>query len=130
MNMTKAITQGIEICVETLYVSHQSNPREGHYFFMYDIVIENKSDYTIQLVRRHWDIFDSNGEYRTVDGEGVIGETPCIEPGEKYQYNSGCNLCSEIGKMSGYYTMRRLIDDRNFDVSIPEFYLITPGKLN
>ncbi len=128
--MIKAITKGIEISVETLYVARQSNPRESHYFFMYEIIIENKNDFSMQLLRRHWNIFDSNGEYRVVEGEGVVGEIPVIEPGEKYTYNSGCNLCTEMGKMSGFYTMKRLIDEREIDVTIPEFYLITPGKLN
>ncbi len=129
-HMTKAITLGVEISVETMYMANQSNPREGHYFFMYDIIIQNKSDYTIQLTKRHWNIFDSTGEYRTVSGEGVVGECPVIEPGEKFRYSSGCNFASEIGKMYGYYTAKRLFDNKEFHVSIPEFHLITPGKLN
>lgn len=128
--MVKAITEGVEICVDTLYLSSHSNPKDGHYFFLYEITIENKSDFTIQLLRRHWYIYDSNDEMREVEGEGVVGETPVLEPGERYTYNSGCNLTSEIGKMHGTYTMKRIVDDTLFEVKIPEFILVTPGKLN
>ena len=128
--MVKALTKGIEISVETFYLAAQSRPGDNHFFFVYEITIENKNDFSIQLLRRHWDIFDSSGEYRVVDGEGVVGETPIIEPGEKFTYNSGCNLTTEIGRMSGTYIFNRLIDNREFLAHIPTFNLITPGKLN
>jgi ApaG protein len=105
-------------------------PRENHYFFVYFITIENKGDTSVQLLKRHWDISDSNSEKRTVEGEGVVGETPVIEPGEKFEYNSGCNLMTEIGTMSGFYTMQRLVDNQLFNVTIPKFDMVVPAKLN
>lgn len=128
--MVKAKTKGLEISVESLYLASHSNPRDNHFFFMYEITIENTNDFTVQLLRRKWDIFDSNGERRTVEGEGVVGETPVLEPGERYIYNSGCNLVTEMGKMSGVYVMKKLLDGMEFEVTIPEFYLIAPGKMN
>ncbi|MGZ4044445.1 MAG: Co2+/Mg2+ efflux protein ApaG [Bacteroidia bacterium] len=128
--MVKTTTNNIEISVEVKYWSQQSMPRENHYFFVYFITIENKGDTSVQLLRRHWDIVDSNSEKRTVDGEGVVGETPVIEPGEKFEYNSGCNLMTEIGTMSGYYTMVRLVDMEEFKVTIPKFEMVVPAKLN
>ncbi len=128
--MIKTVTYGIEISVECDYWPQQSSPRENNYFFVYFITIENKSDFAVQLIKRHWDIFDSNGEKRQVDGEGVVGETPVIEPGEKFEYNSGCNLITELGYMKGYYTMKRIIDNKEIVVQIPEFNLVVPAKLN
>jgi ApaG protein len=128
--MVKISTHNIEISVEARYWPQNSLPRENHYFFIYYITIENKSDHTVQLLRRHWDIFDSNGEKRTVDGEGVVGETPVLEPGNKFEYNSGCNLTSEIGSMKGFYTLIQLADNREFIVDIPRFNLVVPAKLN
>jgi ApaG protein len=98
--------------------------------FSYKINIENLSDYTVQLISRHWYIFDSNGTHREVEGEGVIGVQPVIEPHENYEYVSGCNLKTEIGKMSGTYTFKRLVDNQLFEVTIPEFELLCPFKLN
>jgi ApaG protein len=128
--MVKTTTHNIEISVEVKYWSQQSMPRENHYFFVYFITIENKGDSSVQLMKRHWDIFDSNSETRMVDGEGVVGETPIIEPGEKFEYNSGCNLMTDMGFMSGYYTMQRLLDGEEFHVTIPKFDMIVPGKFN
>lgn len=128
--MVKTTTNSIEISVEVKYWPQQSIPCENHYFFVYYITIQNKSDYTVQLLKRHWDIFDSISDFRTVDGEGVVGETPVLEPGEKFEYNSGCNLTTDMGYMKGYYTMQRLLDQGEFDVEIPKFELVVPAKLN
>ena len=128
--ITKALTQGVEISVKTTYEPSHSSPRENYYFFSYTIVIENKNDFSIQLLSRHWDIFDSNGDYRQVKGEGVVGEQPVIEPNKTYSYTSGCNLKTEIGKMSGTYTMLRLFDDKTFEANIPEFTMLLEAKLN
>lgn len=128
--MVKISTHNIEISVEVKYWSQHSMPKENHYFFVYFITIENKSDFSVQLLRRHWDIFDSIGDKRVVDGDGVVGETPVLEPGQKFEYNSGCNLTSELGYMKGYYTLIKLMDGKEFNVDIPQFDLIVPAKLN
>ena len=128
--MLKISTDNIEVSVDVKYWSKHSIPKESHYFFVYFITIENKSDYAVQVTKRHWDIFDSIGEKRVVDGDGVVGETPVIGPGEKFEYNSGCNLTSEIGFMQGYYTLVKLIDKKEFNIAITRFDLIVPAKLN
>ncbi len=128
--MVRISTRNIEVSVDVRYWDKQSIPKESHYFFVYFITIENKSDFSVQLTLRHWDIFDSIGEKREVDGEGVVGETPVIEPGEKFEYNSGCNLTSEMGYMQGYYTLIKLIDQEEFKVEIPRFELVVPAKMN
>jgi ApaG protein len=128
--MVKISTHNIEISVEVKYWPQHSMPKENHYFFVYFITIKNKSDYAVRLLRRHWDIFDSIGDKRVVDGEGVVGETPVIEPGEKFEYNSGCNLTSELGTMKGHYTLVKLMDGKEFNVEIPQFDLVVPAKLN
>lgn len=127
--ITKA-TSGVVISVECEYQPEYSNPENMHYMFAYRITIENTSNYTIQLISRHWDIFDSIGENKTVDGEGVVGTQPILAPGESHQYVSGCNLKSEIGYMQGHYTMKREMDDYHFQVDIPRFNLIASFKLN
>ena len=128
--MVTAITQGVKISVETIYQDEHSNPANEHFMFAYRIEIENLSDYAIQLMSRHWFIFDSNGSVRDVEGEGVVGIQPVIEPGKSYAYVSGCNLKTDIGSMSGHYSMTRLVDETSFEVDIPEFQLIVPYKLN
>ena len=123
-------TAGIKISVETQYKSKQSHPLASHYFFAYRITIKNISDYTVQLKKRHWYIFDSNGIKSEVAGDGVIGVQPILAPGQSYQYVSGCNLTTVMGKMHGIYLMEREIDGKLFNVKIPEFLMIVPFKLN
>jgi len=128
--MVTAITNGIKISVQTMYQDQDSNPATEHFLFAYRIVIENLSDYTIQLKRRQWFIFDSNGLQREVEGEGVVGEQPIINPGDAHAYVSVCNLNTEIGSMKGNYLMTRLADQTDFTVDIPKFELIAPYRLN
>ncbi len=128
--MVKTTTNNVQISVEVKYWPQQSVPSENHYFFVYFITIENQSEFSVQLLRRHWEIFDSVSEFRTVDGDGVVGENPILEPGQKFEYNSGCNLTTDIGYMKGYYIMKKLIDEKEFNVDIPKFDLVVPAKLN
>lgn len=128
--MVAQITDGIKVSVETTYQPEYSNPASEHFMFAYKIEIENLSGYSIQLLRRHWRIFDSNGNYREVEGEGVVGQQPVIEPGETHEYVSGCNLQTDMGTMHGSYEMKRLADNETLIVQIPKFSLIAPFRLN
>jgi ApaG protein len=124
------VTHGIRISVETRYQDEHSVAEQRHYLFSYRISIENRSEYTVKLLARHWDIFDSSSEHSQVDGEGVVGEQPVLEPGEVFEYESACSLTTDIGKMSGTYLMERKIDKARFKVTIPEFELVVPQRLN
>lgn len=128
--METKITNGIKVSVETFYQDDYSRPIENKYIFAYRITIENRSDNTVQLMRRHWYIYDSNGIMREVEGDGVIGQQPILAPGEKHQYISWSHLFTDIGKMHGFYSFIRQIDGEMFKVAIPEFQLCTPFKKN
>lgn len=128
--MVTKITEGVKVSVETIYQPEYSNPVNEHFMFAYRVKIENMGEYTVQLMSRKWIIFDSNGSKREVEGEGVVGQQPIIEPGDNHEYVSGCNLKTDIGTMKGSYEMIRVVDGQRFQVNIPEFQLITPYKLN
>jgi ApaG protein len=129
--MTAAIiTEGIKISVFTQFQDMYSNAYQNSFAFSYKIRIENTSENTVQLLRRHWYIYNGNGTMTEVEGEGVIGQQPIIEPGQFHEYISGCNLPTPIGKMNGNYLMERLIDGKNFFVDIPQMDLIVPHLMN
>jgi ApaG protein len=128
--MVTKITDGVKISVETIYQPEYSNPANEHFMFAYRVSIENLTDNSVQLLNRHWHIFDSNGTTREVEGEGVVGQQPVIDPGDNHEYVSGCNLKTDMGSMRGSYEMERVVDGVKFKVNIPEFYLIAPYKLN
>jgi len=128
--MNTTTTQGVTVSVTTNYLPDYSSPQQEHYVFAYKIDIRNNSEYTVKLLRRHWYIHDANGAVREVEGEGVVGQQPVLEPGDAHQYVSGCNLKTGLGKMRGTYQMERVADGRVFTVDIPEFTLIVPFRLN
>ncbi len=128
--MVTKISAGVKISVETFYQPDYSNPENSEFMFAYRITLENNNIYPIQLLRRHWYIFDSDCSHREVEGEGVIGVQPQIEPGDKYQYVSGCNLKTEMGRMHGTYFMENTYSRQTFRVNIPAFELIVPANLN
>jgi ApaG protein len=128
--MTTQITDGVMVTVETVFQSEYSDPANEHFLFAYRIRIQNLSGQKVQLLRRHWHIFDSNGHKREVEGEGVVGHQPIIESGDFHEYVSGCHLKTDTGCMWGTYTMYRETDQSYFDVVIPRFVLIAPYRLN
>ena len=128
--MITKITDNVKITVDTVYQPEYSNPENEHFMFAYRIVIENLSEYNIRLLSRFWNIYDSNGQHRTIEGEGVVGQQPLIPPGTSYDYVSGCNLNTDMGYMEGYYRMRRDLDGNEFEVLIPRFELIAPFRYN
>ncbi|MER3499710.1 MAG: Co2+/Mg2+ efflux protein ApaG [Chitinophagaceae bacterium] len=128
--MASLISEGIQVSVETYYQPDYSNPLQSEFMFAYRISIQNHNAFPVKLHRRRWLIFDSNGSYREVEGEGVVGKQPILQPGEKYQYVSGCNLRTEMGKMLGTYQMENLETQQLFTVDIPSFEMIVPFKGN
>lgn len=116
--------------METFYQPDYSNPVQSEFMFAYRITLENHNSFSVKLHRRNWQIFDSNGTHREVEGEGVVGVQPTIAPGETYQYVSGCNLRSEMGKMKGTYQMENLDSRQMFEVNIPSFEMVVPMKNN
>jgi ApaG protein len=128
--MVSKVTEGVKVSVESFYQPDYSNPVNGEYMFAYRVTIENNNTYPVKLLRRHWFIFDSNAAQREVEGEGVVGVQPQINPGDQYQYISGCNLRTEMGKMHGTYMMQNLADKQDFEVNIPVFHMVVPFKMN
>jgi ApaG protein len=128
--MVSQITRGIKISVNTSFEGTYFKNYKIHFAFSYEITIENSSKDTVQLITRHWEIFDSLNEIEIVDGEGVIGKKPVIKPGESHTYSSGCLLSSPHGAMKGFFNMINFTTTRNFRVIVPSFRLSAPYALN
>jgi len=128
--MISSVTEGIKVSVESFYQPDYSNPLNNEYMFAYRITIENRNIFPVKLLRRQWHIFDSNASHREVEGEGVVGVQPQIPAGDKYQYISGCNLKTEMGRMHGSYLMEDIHTRKQFTVNIPSFDMVVPFKMN
>lgn len=121
-----AITDGIVVRVAVNFLPEQSQPEAGKWFWVYHIRIENGSGERVQLMTRHWRITDARGMVNLVDGEGVVGEMPVLQPGESHDYVSGCPLATPHGSMEGFYTFHRA-DGTPLEVRIPFFPLAAPA---
>ena len=122
MTAYTATTNNITVTAQPLYLDGQSDMMEKKFVFAYFIRIENNGDEPIQLLRRHWYIHDGHGGVKEVEGEGVIGKQPVIQPGDAHEYNSLCVLETFEGFMEGTYLMQREDGDR-FRITIPRFHL-------
>jgi ApaG protein len=123
----QAITHDIEVVAEPWFRPDQSDADTGRFVWSYRITIVNNSDRSVQLVSRYWRIIDATGFLEEVRGPGVVGEQPILNPGDSFQYTSGCPLRTRSGTMEGVYTM---VDDRGFTimVDIPAFSLDLPDE--
>jgi len=118
-------TQGVRISVQPFYLEDESDPDEGRYFWAYQVQIENLGTETLQLKSRYWRITDSAGRTEEVQGDGVVGEQPVIEPGFIFEYTSGAPLATASGFMAGHYRMYKN-DGSSFEAEIPAFSLDSP----
>ena len=118
-------TKSINITVNPYYLEDQSDPEEQHFVWAYQVTINNLSKERVQLKNRFWQITDSNGIKHEVRGEGVVGEQPILNPGEKFEYTSGTPLSTPSGFMEGYYEMETK-NGKKFDATIPLFSLDSP----
>ena len=125
--MYRKTTRNIEVEVEPFFLPERSDPAEGRYLWAYRITIANHSDGHVQLVSRYWRIVDGLGRVEEVRGPGVVGEQPELNPGDSFQYTSGCPLRTPSGIMVGAYTVRSS-DGEFFDVEIPAFSLDLPDR--
>ena len=121
-----ATTRDVTVRVSVSFLPEQSEPGKGRWFWAYHIRIENQGAQAIQLVSREWIISDGRGSRHEVRGEGVVGEQPVLEPGESFDYVSGCPLSTPTGAMEGRYFMIGA-DSTGFEVDIPRFPLVAPA---
>jgi len=119
----------IRIHVATDYIDDQSEPDADRYVFAYTITIANNGEVPATLMSRHWIITDANGKVQEVNGDGVVGEQPYLQPGERFRYSSGAVLETPVGAMQGIY---RMVTDAgsSFDAPIEPFTLAVPGLLH
>jgi ApaG protein len=125
--MYSQTTRAIKISVRPMFLEDQSSPAENHFVWAYHVRIENTGGETVQLRNRHWRITDSFGRMQEVQGAGVVGEQPVLEPGESFEYTSGTPLTAPSGIMSGSYQMENTRGEK-FDVTIPAFSLDSPHE--
>ena len=108
--------------VQPAFLPEQSAPEQGVFSFSYTISITNVGEVAAQLISRHWIITDAAGDIQEVKGLGVVGHQPLLQPGQSFQYTSGCRLRTPSGTMHGsYFCVAE--DGERFEVEIAPFLL-------
>lgn len=117
-----ATTDAVEVSVRPVYLDAKSDAVARRFVFAYFVRIENHGRDAVRLLRRRWAITDAAGVVEDVEGPGVVGVQPTIEPGESHTYHSFCVLQTFQGSMTGAYLMERP-DGERFLARIPRFHL-------
>lgn len=126
---SEAVTRGIRVEVSPSYSREHSAPSRNEWFFLYTVRISNESEEQVQVLNRHWIITDATGEVQEVKGAGVVGEQPILDPGDFFEYTSGCPLATPFGSMAGTYEMETAGGER-FEAEIGLFSLREPGAIH
>ena len=122
--MFSSTTFDIKVSVVPQYDIKNSFPAENRFVFRYNISVENLSQDSIKLMSRKWLIFDLGFGFTEVAGDGVIGLTPTIEPGETFTYFSNVLLRSGVGNMSGVFYCQNLLINQTLEIEVPKFNLV------
>lgn len=128
--MYSAVSNGIRVSVVPEYDIKNSFPAENRFVFRYNITIENLGTEAVKIQKRRWLIYDVGFGFTEVKGDGVIGLTPTIEPGDKFKYFSNVVLHSGVGNMQGNYILDNLLTNETFQVAIPKFNLVSEVLCN
>ena len=123
--MYSKTTNGVTVTVTPYFLDDQSSPQESHFVWAYQVNIKNAGHSSIKLNHRNWLIIDANGKVMNVQGEGVVGEFPTIEPGQSFEYTSGTPLKTNNGIMKGFYLVSQ-DNGEKLKIDIPAFSLDSP----
>jgi ApaG protein len=126
---SEAVTQGVRVRVQSRFDPTRSQPQQKQWFFLYTVKISNEGSDTVQLISRHWVITDENANVEEVRGPGVVDEQPVLQPGQSFEYTSGCPLTTPFGTMHGEYQMTTRSGEQ-FDAQIAAFTLSEPHVLH
>jgi ApaG protein len=127
--MSSALSDGIRVEVRSDYRADRSEPRQRRWLFTYTVTIRNEGTRAARLVSRRWLITDGSGRREKVEGDGVVGRQPRLDPGQSFEYTSFCVLPTSHGSMRGTYQMVRDGGER-FDAVIAPFALVIPEMVN
>ncbi|MFN0012472.1 MAG: Co2+/Mg2+ efflux protein ApaG [Phycisphaerales bacterium] len=122
---SQGFSSGFRVQVSPAFLPNHSNTESGQFVFGYRIALTNESGRTAQLMSRCWRIVDAHGQEHRVEGDGVVGKQPTLEPGQTFSYSSFCPLQTEWGTMEGHFVMRTS-EGEEFEVGVARFYLVAP----
>ena len=122
--------EGLTVVVDrVIYQSDMATPEDRPHCFAYFITIHNNSKKMVTIKGRKWVVDEADGKKTVVEGDGVVGLYPALEPGETFDYHSFHLFGGPWAVANGSYIG---VDDNGQTVvaRIPEFRMEVPMQLN
>ncbi|HEX3798263.1 MAG TPA: ApaG domain [Verrucomicrobiae bacterium] len=119
---------GLTVSVDrVVYHAEAQTPLDRPHCFVYFITIHNRTEHTITIRGRKWVVTNERGEITAVEGAGVVGKTPLIEPGSSFSYDSYHLLDTLTAIAEGSY-LGSDEKGRGVIARIPKFRMEVPQK--
>ena len=116
---------GLRVKVEdVVYMPNLDAPPGKPHPFVYFISIHNESGVPVTIRARKWVVREDDGEVTVVEGDGVVGQSPRIEPGDNFSYNS-YHVVARGASVEGAF-FGELMDGEIIFTKIPGFRLEIP----
>jgi ApaG protein len=109
---------------DVIYMPSLEARPEKPYPFVYFISIHNDSAVAVTIRGRKWVVHEEGGEVVVVEGAGVVGQNPLINPGEHFSYNS-YHVVARNARVSGSFFGETAGGEWIY-ARIPEFRLEIP----
>ncbi len=119
--------KNLQVTVDKIvYQPQVSAPPDRPHCFVYFISIHNHTEHSVTIKARKWVVTNERGEIIAVEGDGVVGQHPTIEPGEQFSYNSFHLLDTRSAVAEGSYIGIDALG-RKVLTRIPAFKMVVPG---
>ena len=119
---------GLRVTLDNLvYQDFAAQQPHKPHCFIYFITIHNDSDRPVTIQRRKWVVLEEGGQTLVVEGDGVVGKKPTIQPGESFSYNSFHLTASRVSSAKGSY-LAEDADGAPVVALIPEFTMTVPPE--
>ena len=118
---------GLRVTLDRLaFHPNAQTPPDRPHCFIYFITIHNDSEVPVTIRGRKWVVRAEDGEVTVLEGDGVVGQTPLIHPGETFSYNSFHLTRTKSAMAEGAYLG---VDGEGRAVltRIPPFRMVVPG---
>ncbi len=109
---------------EVVHMPGLDAPGDKPHPFVYFITIQNESPVPVTLQARKWVVTEADGETTVVEGDGIVGQKPTLEPGGNFSYNS-YHVVASSAEVQGAFFGTTVMGERVF-VRIPAFKLKVP----
>ncbi|NWK54220.1 ApaG domain [Verrucomicrobiaceae bacterium N1E253] len=117
--------EGLQVRVDdVIYMPSLDAPADKPHPFVYFITIVNDSVERVRIMGRKWVVREQDGEVTVVEGDGVVGQSPVLEPGEDFSYNSYHITARQASVQGSFFGVTNT--GKHVRVSIPAFTLEIP----